>query len=109
MIKQPFPESLMDVINESAGGYAGPSRTAYSNVPDSLMGFRKSGQNKGYDETNYPFSLDVLVDLGQHGKITDSIMGMNAQHALERAQRNWPDAVITPLGMTNSVANAILK
>jgi hypothetical protein len=75
----------------------------YRSVPDSLMGYRKSGPQKGFEETNYPHTQDVAVTLpGRDGSapetFVDAIKGMNANHAIERAHRNWPDAVhITPI------------
>lgn len=70
----------------------------YANVPDSLMGFRKSGTQKGFDETSYPHAQDVEVTLPRTSyapaeTFVDQIKGMNPDHALERAWRNWPDAV----------------
>lgn len=70
----------------------------YQNVPDSLMGFRKSGPQRGFNETNYPHVQDIQVVMPPtpwraHPDIwTDQIKGMNPNHALERAYRSWPDA-----------------
>lgn len=75
----------------------------YRNVPDTLMGYRKSGPQKGFEETNYPYTQDVAVTLPRLDgsapeTFSDAIKGMNADHALERAHRNWPDALhITPI------------
>ncbi len=65
----------------------------YKNVPDSLMGFRRSGQNKAFEETKYPHTQSIIVDFGDGDVMVDAIKGMNPAHALERAYRNWPDAV----------------
>ena len=71
----------------------------YRNVPDSLMGYRKEGLQKGFDETAYPHIQDVHVVFPDGQNFVDGVKGMNANHALERAYRNWPDALhITPLG-----------
>lgn len=75
----------------------------YTNVPDSLMGFRKSGPQKAFDESKYPHVQDVEVSLPKTQfapaeTFTDQIRGMNPDHAMERAYRNWPDALhITPV------------
>lgn len=65
----------------------------YQNVPDSLMGYRKSGPQRGYGETNYSHKQPVKVTLKNGDAFTDVVEGMNADHALERAYRNWPDAL----------------
>lgn len=65
----------------------------YSAASDALMGFRRSGPQKGFAETNYPHELRVRVDLGDGQIFDDAIKGLNGPHALERALRNWPDAV----------------
>lgn len=70
----------------------------YKNVPDSLMGFRKRGQNKGYNDTNYKHEQKVTVHFPASGdKWEDAIKGINKGHALERAHRNWPGAEIEPI------------
>ena len=62
------------------------------------MGFRKSGQNKGYHETNYKHEQKVRVHFEDTGdKFEDAIKGLNKPHAMERARRNWPGAKIEPL------------
>lgn len=73
----------------------------YQNVPDSLMGFKKSGQNKGFDETSYKHEQPVKVTFPDTGDtFVDTIKGLNQKHALERANRNWEGAVIEPLEYT---------
>ena len=72
----------------------------YANVPDSLMGYRKQGPQKGFDETKYPHIQDVEVTFPKQGifpqqTFVDQIKGMNADHAVERAYRNWSGAHIT--------------
>jgi hypothetical protein len=64
----------------------------YKNVPDSLMGFRKSGENKSFHESNYPHTQAVRVEHSDGDKFVDAIKGMNKSHAMERAWRNWPTA-----------------
>lgn len=65
----------------------------YQNVPDSLMGYNRNGPQKGFDESNYPHTQDVQVVFPDREVMTDQIKGMNADHALERAHRNWQDAI----------------
>jgi hypothetical protein len=85
----------------SAGGAmrAAPdyAKAPYSNAPDSLMGFRKQGPQKGYDETNYKYELPVRVTYPDKDVFEDGIKGLNKAHALERARRNWPGATVEPL------------
>lgn len=75
----------------------------YKNAPDNLMGYRKSGQNKGFNETKYPHTQEVSVTFpatksSPRETFTDQMKGMNGDHAIERAHRNWPDAMhITPV------------
>jgi hypothetical protein len=72
----------------------------YQNVPESLMGFRKNGPQKGFYETNYPHEQPVKIYFKDGDSFVDSIKGMNANHALERAYRSWPDAMhIEALGV----------
>jgi len=87
----------------------------YQSVPDSLMGFRKNGPQKGYSETNYPHSQNVEITLpptpyASRETFSDQIMGMNPNHAYERAWRNWPDALhITPVSPNDAMIAALLK
>jgi len=70
----------------------------YENVPDSLMGFKKNGPNKGYHEENYKHEQPVKITFPDTGDtFVDTIKGLNQKHALERANRNWKGAVIEPL------------
>jgi len=71
----------------------------YKNVPDSLMGFKKSGPNKSFEEQKYPHVQNVKVTIKSTGDtFFDSIKGMNRKHALERGLRNWPGADVEPVG-----------
>lgn len=70
----------------------------YSNVPDPLMGFRKNGPQKDFHGSNYSHVQDVDVTLPAtkytpQETFRDQIRGMNPDHAVERAYRNWPDAI----------------
>jgi hypothetical protein len=68
-------------------------KTGYEKVPDSLMGFAKpENQQKGFEETKFPYSIGVKVTWDDGTVHEDVIKGMNENHALERAKRNWDDA-----------------
>lgn len=70
-------------------------RRPYENVPDELMGFAKDGsRQKGYEEQNYKFEQPVLVSIEGQKPFQDQIKGLNREHALERARRNWEGADI---------------
>ena len=71
--------------------YARNESVPYGNAPDSLMGFRKSGNNKGFNEGNYPYVADISMDFAD-GPHVEAIRGLNKAHILERAKRNWPSA-----------------
>src|SRR6266404_3915803 len=72
----------------------------YGNVPDSLMGFRKTGPNVGFNESNYPHTQPVKITLPNGDVFNDEIKGMNMEHALERARRNWDGAKTEALPLT---------
>ncbi len=86
--------SLDSLLTEYAGGSGNRS---YQSAPDSLMGFRRYGPNKGFDETKYPHTQHVEITLPSGEKFTDAIKGLNAKHALERAFRNWEGSFIRPI------------
>jgi hypothetical protein len=66
----------------------------YKNVPDSLMGFSSNPiRQKGYGEHAYPHTTPVRVVWSDGEELLDEIAGMNTEHAVERAWRNWPDAI----------------
>ncbi|MDE2107317.1 MAG: hypothetical protein KGL39_59525 [Patescibacteria group bacterium] len=88
---------LAGVLVGTPGTPADALGSGYKSVPDALMGFRKSGLNKGFSESNYPYTQYVHVDLGNGDGFVDAIKGMNQSHALERAARNWQAEKITPL------------
>jgi inorganic pyrophosphatase-like protein/conjugative element/phage-associated large polyvalent protein len=79
----------------------------YASVPDSLMGFRKEGPQKGFDETKYPHVQDVRVTFPGREPFEDAIKGMNKEHALERARRNWKGAEIEAADGAETVASSI--
>lgn len=108
------PMTMQDVM-DAAGlmtlGLGAPAQSnalgagvrTYQRVPDSLMGIRKNGPQAGFAESRYPYTQDVEVTFPAAGGLPqetmrDQIKGMNPDHALERAYRNWPAAKhITPL------------
>ena len=73
---------------------AAPEARPYFNVPDELMGFGRAP--KGFSESKYPFTANVLVRWPDMDPMVDQIRGMNLEHALERARRNWEGADIKP-------------
>lgn len=70
---------------------------SYANAPDSLMGFRRQGPQKAYEDSNYKHFQPVHVkDNGAFPfDMVDGMSGLNKAHALERARRNWPDAEVS--------------
>lgn len=96
-----FDQAVADSFDAAGGVTVGsamipkPSNAlmaGYGKVPDTLMGFRSKGPNKGFNEGNFPYAADVVVDFGDGVPHHDAIRGMNKDHILERARRNWPDA-----------------
>lgn len=75
----------------------------YQSTIDALMGFKKNGPQRGFSETAYPHVQDVEVTLpatsyAPRDTFYDQIRGLNADHATERAYRNWPAAMhVTPI------------
>jgi len=73
---------------------------AYSGLSDPMMGFNKIerlGNQKGYAEQNYQYNLPVQVQMKGIDPWQDEIKGLNFQHAMARALRNWPGASVVPL------------
>jgi len=68
---------------------------SYRSAPDSLMGFKREGPQKGFNETKYGHVQNVRVTWEDGDSIVDQIKGLNKAHAMERARRNWPGATIT--------------
>jgi hypothetical protein len=65
----------------------------YQNVSENLMGYRKNGPQKSYSEQSYKHEQPVKVVFPNGEVLQDTVRGLNADHALERAYRNWPDAI----------------
>ena len=66
----------------------------YRNAPDSLMGFRRYGPQRGFAETKYRTVVPVRVTFDDGMSFVDAMNGLNKPHAMERARRNWPGAEI---------------
>lgn len=73
----------------------------YEKAPNSLMGFKRGGENKGFDETNYRHTQPVRVKLQNGETFNDEIKGLNQAHALERARRNWEGAEVEPISSSS--------
>jgi hypothetical protein len=85
-----------ELVRGAAGRFA-IRPGAYSRVPDQLMGFSKDpSRQKGYgDQPGYKHAIVVRVSWPDGVSMLDGQRGMNREHALERARRNWEDATIT--------------
>lgn len=101
-------KTARDVLSDvDKGKYAGKeaevreskgTKFSYEKVPDSLMGFRKNGPNRGYDAEKYPLHQDLRIKFKGDDTFEDGIKGMNKAHIMERARRNWPGAEIEAIG-----------
>jgi hypothetical protein len=58
------------------------------------MGFRRTGPNKTFEETKFKKAIVVRVTFDNGQTFVDGMNGLNAEHALERARRNWDGATI---------------
>jgi hypothetical protein len=96
-------------LTPTPGSMAAPRPIAparpYQKVPDSLMGYRKTGPNKSFDENRYPHIQHVEITLPDGQKFVDAIKGMNQAHALERASRNWEGASIRAITEKEAMAD----
>jgi hypothetical protein len=81
-------------FHEKGGSNMEEARRPYKEVPDTLMGFKKTGPNKGFEDTKYKHTEYVKVTFPNGRTIYDAIKGMSSEHALERARRNWPNTEI---------------
>lgn len=88
--KKPSGPMTQEGLFQKEGG----ERRSYGNAPRGLMGFRKSGPNKSYHESNYKKEITVRVTLDNGQSFVDGMKGLNTPHALERARRNWDGATI---------------
>lgn len=87
----------MKVGRAAQTGSIGPQRP-YANVPNQLMGFRRNGVNKTFEEDNFSKTIVVRVKFPNGQTIIDGMSGLNSSHALERARRNWDGAEIEQIG-----------
>lgn len=69
-------------------------RRPYGVAPDNLMGFRKSKPNAPFDQQKYKHVEFVRVTWPGGNSMLEAQRGLNKDHALERARRNWADAEI---------------
>jgi hypothetical protein len=88
----PLPPSPAPGGLKAQRGAIGP-QTGFEKVPDSLMGYRRSGPQKSFGETKYPVVVFVEVTDEKGEKFYDAIRGMNTKHATERAKRNWDEGM----------------
>jgi hypothetical protein len=72
---------------------------SYKNTPDSLMGFPREGPTKPFEQQNYRHVQPVEVTFADGTSHVDAVKGLNREHAMERARRNWPGATIEPVSM----------
>jgi hypothetical protein len=82
------------MVQESLFQKEGAERRPYASAPKALMGFRKSGPNKSYEESTYKKEITVRVTFDNGQSFVDGMKGLNTPHALERARRNWDGATI---------------
>lgn len=76
-----------------AGTIQRSAKRPYADAPNSLMGFRRFGPQKGYEGSRYKKEITVRVSYPGNSWV-DGMRGLNTPHAMERARRNWPDAEI---------------
>jgi hypothetical protein len=75
--------------------------TGYVLTPDIYLGYRADGSKlKNYAEVDYKTEITVVVKFSDGNVLVDGMNGLNFQHALERARRNWPGAVVLPSAIT---------
>jgi hypothetical protein len=84
--------AVMKAVQEQLG--AGSQDEPYSKAPDNLMGYRKNGPQKSFDESNYKHVEFVRVTWPDGESMVDAVKGLNRSHTLERARRNWKTAEI---------------
>lgn len=75
--------------------------TGYALTPSIYLGYRADGSKlKNYAEVDYKTEITVVVKFSNGKVIVDGMNGLNFQHALERARRNWSDALVLPSAIT---------
>lgn len=69
-----------------------PVRPPYSDAPDTLMGFSRTGPQKAFGQQKYKHVQYVRLTFedGSADSFVDAMAGLNKAHAMERARRNWP-------------------
>lgn len=91
--QNPSSVTILPGAMMSMAGGANEGRP-YGNAPNSLMGFDRYGRGQDFYESKYPYVQWVRVSWPDGTFMDDAVKGMNRDHALERARRNWPGAKI---------------
>jgi hypothetical protein len=66
--------------------------------PNWILGFPNEGkESKPFTKQKYRFELPVKVTWPDGSSHTDVVKGLNASHALKRAQFNWEGATVEPV------------
>lgn len=89
------------IFNQAALRFARPyPSTSYANTPLSYLGFKSDmTDNQKYDQAEYSTEIVVAVKFDGQEPFIDGMKGLNFQHALERARRNWEGSVILPVAI----------
>jgi len=89
------------IFEKAALRFARPyPSTNYANTPLAYVGFKADGtDNQMYDQAQYSTEIVVVVKFDGQEPFIDGMKGLNFQHALERARRNWEGAVILPVAI----------
>jgi len=89
------------IFEKAALRFARPyPSTNYANTPLAYVGFKADGtDNQMYDQSQYSTEIVVAVKFEGQEAFIDGMKGLNFQHALERARRNWSGAVILPVAI----------
>lgn len=94
-------ELAAKIFNEAALRFARPyPSTSYANTPLSYLGFKSDmADNQKYDQSEYSTEIVVAVKFDGQEPFIDGMKGLNFQHAVERARRNWEGSVILPVAI----------
>jgi hypothetical protein len=89
------------IFEKAALRFARPyPSTNYANTPLAYVGFKADGtDNQMYEQSQYSTEIVVAVKFEGQDAFIDGMKGLNFQHALERARRNWSGAVILPVAI----------
>lgn len=86
--------------------------TGYEKTPDALMGVRDPSRGRGaaqpyHEGSGRSHRVQVTTPSGETFK--DEVRGRSAEHALERAKRNWPGSSVRLTKLVRSAAGAVLS